>query len=200
MNGLSNRVRSNLGLSAMLTGTGFAFRTSVLPAEGWRTNTFVEDLEFALMRNLEGHRIFYAPDAVFFDEQPVSVRPMVRQLNRWATGGLQVLWRYWWRWLKTLVRHPSFRLLDALVVISLGVTGTMMIVVNAVMLNWRFAVCLSAAAWLSAVLSTAFSRYSLRSLALPILLFPVFTLVLSYTVAYSIVFPQRKWRPIAHGN
>jgi cellulose synthase/poly-beta-1,6-N-acetylglucosamine synthase-like glycosyltransferase len=200
MNELSNRVRSNLGLSAMLTGTGFAFRTSVLPAEGWRTNTFVEDLEFALMRNLEGHRIFYAPDAVFFDEQPVSVRPMVRQLNRWATGGLQVLWRYWWRWLKTLVRHPSFRLLDALVVISLGVTGTMMIVVNAVMLNWRFAVCLSAAAWLSAVLSTAFSRYSLRSLALPILLFPVFTLVLSYTVAYSIVFPQRKWRPIAHGN
>ena len=37
MNELSNRVRSTLGLSAMLTGTGFAFRSSVLPAEGWRT-------------------------------------------------------------------------------------------------------------------------------------------------------------------
>jgi cellulose synthase/poly-beta-1,6-N-acetylglucosamine synthase-like glycosyltransferase len=41
MNELSNRVRSNLNLSSMLTGTGFCFKTDVLPKEGWRTRTFV---------------------------------------------------------------------------------------------------------------------------------------------------------------
>ena len=41
MNELSNRVRTNLGLSGKLTGTGFAFRLSALGAAGWRTRTMV---------------------------------------------------------------------------------------------------------------------------------------------------------------
>ena len=199
MNELSNSVRSNLALSSMLTGTGFAFRTSVLPAEGWCTRTFVEDLEFALFRNLDGIRIAYVPDAVFYDEQPVRARAMIRQLNRWSTGGLQILRYYSWRWFRELCRRPGVRLFDALAVITLGVTGTLLLV-NLIQLNWRFGVCLVVVSWASALLSTALSRYSVRALALPIILFPVFTLVLSYTVAFSLVCPQRRWKPIAHGQ
>jgi cellulose synthase/poly-beta-1,6-N-acetylglucosamine synthase-like glycosyltransferase len=200
MNELSNRVRSNLKLSSMLTGTGFCFRTSVLPAEGWRTRTFVEDLEFAFFRNLDGYQVRYAENAVFYDEQPVSVRPMLRQLNRWATGGMQILLLYGWRWIRELCRRPSLRLFDCFAVIALGVTGSLLMLLNAAMLNWRFGLWFLAFAWTSAVLSTALSRYSIRALLVPIVTFPVFAVILSCTVVYSEFFPQRTWKPIEHGN
>lgn len=200
MNELSNRVRSSLAFSAMLTGTGFAFRTRVLPEEGWRTRTFVEDLEFAFFNNMKGYRVIYVPDAVFYDEQPVSVRPMYRQLNRWATGGIQILRLYTWLWIKRLARKPSFRLFDCFAIITLGLSGTALLILNAAVLNWRFGVWFLSVSWASAILSTALSRYSLRSLVVPILLFPVFCIVLSSTVLYSVFCPQRKWKPIAHGN
>ena len=200
MNELSNRVRSSLRLSAMLTGTGFCFKKSVLPAEGWRTRTFVEDLEFAFFRNLDGYRVCYVPDAVFYDEQPTSVRPMLRQLNRWATGGIQILVFYFWKWIKALCRRPSFRLFDSFAIVSLGVFGSLLLLINAVMLNWRFGVSFVVLAWTSAVLSTALSRHTLRSLLLPIATFPVFVVILSCTVLYSIVCPQRRWKPIEHGS
>lgn len=200
MNELSNRVRSNLRLSAMLTGTGFCFKKSVLPEEGWRTRTFVEDLEFAFFRNLDGYRVCYVPDAVFYDEQPTSVRPMLRQLNRWATGGLQILCLYFWRWIKALFRRPSFRLFDSFAIVSLGVFGSLLMLLNAATLNWRFGIWFAVMAWLSALLSTALSRHTLRSLLLPIATFPVFVVILSCTVLYSMVFPQRRWKPIEHGK
>lgn len=200
MNELSNRVRSSLRLSAMLTGTGFCFKKAVLPEEGWRTRTFVEDLEFALFRNLDGYRVSYIPDAVFYDEQPTSVRPMLRQLNRWATGGLQILCLYLWKWLAALFRRPSFRLFDSFAIVSLGVFGSLLLLVNAATLNWRFGIWFAAMAWLSAVLSTALSRLSFRPLLLPIATFPLFVVVLSCTVIYSVVHPQRRWKPIEHGK
>lgn len=200
MNELSNRVRSNLRLSSMLTGTGFCFKTTVLPEEGWRTRTFVEDLEFALFRNLDGYRVCYARDAVFYDEQPVSVKPMLRQLNRWATGGLQILRFYILRWLGALLRGPSFRLFDCFAIIALGACGSVLLLLNALTLNWRFGLWFLFFAWASAFLSTLLSRHSVRALLLPILTFPVFTVILSMTVIYSIVMPQRTWKPIEHGK
>ena len=68
------------------------------------------------------------------------------------------------------------------------------------MLNWRFGVSFVVLAWTSAVLSTALSRHTLRSLLLPIATFPVFVVILSCTVLYSIVCPQRRWKPIEHGS
>ena len=199
MNELSNRVRTNLRLSAMLTGTGFCFKKSVLPEEGWRTRTFVEDLEFAFFRNLDGYRVCYVPDAVFYDEQPTSVRPMFRQLNRWATGGLQILCFYLWTWLKALCRRPSFRLFDSFAIVSLGVFGSLLMLLNTATLNWRFGISFVVLAWTSAILSTALSRYRIRSLLAPMATFPLFLVILSCSVIYSIVMPQRRWKPILHG-
>ena len=200
MNELSNRVRSTLNMSAMLTGTGFAFRVSVLPEQGWRTVTFVEDLEFAISVNFAGNHVDYIPDAIFYDEQPVSVRPMFRQLNRWATGGLQIIWRYFGSWIRALRSAPSFRVFDCFAVVTLGLSGTALLIVNGFLLNWVFGIAFLFTSWASVIIATSLSRYSLRSLFLPILMFPVFTLILSYTVLYSLFFPQRSWKPIAHGN
>jgi cellulose synthase/poly-beta-1,6-N-acetylglucosamine synthase-like glycosyltransferase len=184
----------------MLTGTGFVFRAEVLPEEGWRTVTFVEDLEFAITVNFAGYRVEYASDAVFYDEQPVSIRPMVRQLNRWATGGLQILVRYPGRWLKALAAQPSFRVFDCFAVVTLGLSGCATLIFNLATMNWWFIPGFVVLGWTSAALSTSLSRYAIRTLFWPVFTFPLFALVLSYTVAFSVFFPQRKWKPIAHGN
>lgn len=73
MNELSNRVRTNLGLSGKLTGTGFACLTSVLGEKGWETSTIVEDVEFTVQMNLAGRRIAYVPEAEYADEQPEEI-------------------------------------------------------------------------------------------------------------------------------
>lgn len=200
MNELSNRVRANLMLSSMLTGTGFAFRLSVLPEEGWNTKTFVEDLEFAFQQNVRGNRVVYVDDAVFFDEQPISFKPMWRQLCRWATGGLQIIRHYLFVWLMALIKMPTPRMFDCFAIITLGLSGTILLLLDIAEGDMGFLVGYFAFCWASALLATFLSRYSIRSLFLPILSFPIFVLILSATVAYSVVHPQHRWKPIQHGN
>ncbi len=200
MNELYNRVREELRLSSMLAGTGFAFKLEILGDEGWRTNTFSEDLEFAVQQNLKGRRVAYVADALFYDEQPIKFRAMWRQLNRWATGTLQVLYRYVGPWLKTVFRKPSLRLLDSFSIIFLGISGIVLILVDLVTFDYSFVRGFFTFCWASGFLATLLSRFSFRSVVRGWLVFPFFIMVMTATVIYSIVHPQKRWKPIAHGN
>lgn len=200
MNELYNRVREELKLSSMLAGTGFAFKLAILGSEGWRTNTFSEDLEFAVQQNLKGRRVAYVSDALFYDEQPIKFRAMWRQLNRWATGTLQVLYRYVWPWLKTVFRRPSLRLLDSFSIIFLGISGIVLIFVDLATFDYSFVRGFFAFCWASGLLATLLSRFSFRSVVRGWFVFPFFIMVMTATVIYSVVHPQKRWKPIAHGN
>ena len=215
MNELSNRVRTNLGLSGKLTGTGFAFLLSSLGPEGWKTRTMVEDVEFTVQTNLRGGRVAYVPEADYADEQPVTVAYMWRQLRRWATGGWQVARSYLGVWLKTLIRHPSLRLFDSFFAILTGMSVAFILLFNVLALVVRlcfgsvdgaayrffFGVFLFVfvmgwfTAWASVVLSPQKRRPRVRS----IVTFPVFSLILSSSVLYTLVRPTRTWKPIPHG-
>lgn len=216
MNELSNRVRTNLGLSGKLTGTGFAFLLSALGPEGWRTKTMVEDVEFTIQSNLRGVRVAYVPEADYADEQPETLLYMWRQLRRWATGGWQVVRAYFCPWLKALVRHPSLRLFDSFFAILTGMAVSFVVLFNLL----AFAVRLVAGdfsahafgfffgifgfvfimGWFTAVASVALSPDKRRPLARSIVLFPIFSLVLSASVLYTLVRPTRRWKPIPHGR
>lgn len=200
MNELYNRVREELRLSSMLAGTGFAFKLAILGEEGWRTNTFSEDLEFAVQQNLKGRRVAYVHDALFYDEQPIKFRAMWRQLNRWATGTLQVLYRYIWPWIKTAFCRPSFRLLDSFSIIFLGISGIVLIFVDIATSDYSFIQGFFTFCWSSGFLATILSRFSFRSVARGWLVFPFFIMVMTATVIFSVVHPQKRWKPIAHGN
>ena len=215
MNELSNRVRTNLGLSGKLTGTGFAFLLSSLGPDGWKTRTMVEDVEFTVQTNLRGGRVAYVPEADYADEQPVTVAYMWRQLRRWATGGWQVARSYLGVWLKTLIRHPSLRLFDSFFAILTGMSVAFILLFNVLALVVRlcfgsvdgsayrffFGVFLFVfvmgwfTAWASVVLSPQKRRPCVRS----IVTFPVFSLILSSSVLYTLVRPTRTWKPIPHG-
>ena len=215
MNELSNRVRTNLGLSGKLTGTGFAFRLAVLDAEGWQTRTMVEDVEFTVQTNLRGGRVAYVPEADYADEQPVTVRYMWRQLRRWATGDWQVVRAYSVPWGQALCRHPSLRLFDSFFAILTGMSVAFILLFNFLALFVRLACGAADSAavhfffgvflfvfvmgWFTAWAAVALSPQKRRPRVASILTFPVFSLVLSASVICALVCPTRRWKPIPHG-
>jgi cellulose synthase/poly-beta-1,6-N-acetylglucosamine synthase-like glycosyltransferase len=216
MNELSNRVRTNLGLSGKLTGTGFAFLLSCLGEEGWNTRTMVEDVEFSVQGNIAGRRVAYVRDAAYWDEQPVSVSTMWRQLRRWATGGWQVVRLYSFPWLVTICRHPSLRLFDSFFSILTGISVAFIHLANFIALAVKllsgyptvpafqmflgFLLFVFVMGWFTAFASTALAPKEHRTGFMAIATFPVFSLVLSASVLVTLLFPTKSWKPIAHGN
>ena len=84
--------RNNIGFSAMVSGTGFMFRTDILVENGgWHTHSLCEDSEFSLLSIAQGHKIVLARKAIFYDEQPTSFPQSLRQRYRWAVGNLQCI-------------------------------------------------------------------------------------------------------------
>ena len=214
MNELSNRVRTNLGLSGKLTGTGFAFLVSALGLEGWKTHTMVEDVEFTVLTNLRGGRVAYIPEADYADEQPEAVQYMWRQLRRWATGGGQGARSYFWPWATAVVRRPSFRLFDSFFAILTGMSVSFILLFNIVAFvvrmcygpiaphafNMFFGVFgfVFAMGWFTAIASVALSPDKRMPRARAVLSFPIFSLIPSAAVLYALVRPTTTWKPIPH--
>lgn len=87
-----NQSRMLLGVTCAVTGTGFGFTQSLLRKMGgsWNFFTLTEDIEFSTWCATRGVRIGYCPEAMLFDEQPVSFRQSWRQRTRWMQGGIQI--------------------------------------------------------------------------------------------------------------
>lgn len=217
MNELSNRVRTNLGLSGKLTGTGFAFLLGVLGPEGWKTHTMVEDVEFTVQSNIRSHRVTYVESADYADEQPETARYMWRQLRRWATGGWQVARGYFKPWLRALVRRPSLRLFDSYFAILTGMSVAFLLFFNIVALLVKlFSVSIDNViavftsvlvfvfvffmGWITAFSAVALSKRKRRPRWFAVATFPVFSLILSASVLWTLVFPTKSWKPIPHGQ
>ena len=83
------RGRSVLDCSTRVPGTGFLISREVV-RDGWKYVTLTEDWEFSADRVISGEKIYYCDDAVFYDEQPTTLRIMWRQRVRWARGHLLV--------------------------------------------------------------------------------------------------------------
>ncbi len=85
-----NRARAACGLSAKLIGTAFAVHREVLEKSGgWGTETIAEDAEFSAQCALAGERVAWVPEAIAYDEEPVSFRLSLTQRKRWCSGIMQ---------------------------------------------------------------------------------------------------------------
>lgn len=215
MNELSNRVRTNLGLSGKITGTGFAFLLSVLGPQGWKTCSLVEDVEFTIQTNLDGRRVAYVPEAEFADEQPETALMMWRQLRRWTTGGWEVTRLYLFKWIAALCKAPSLRLFDCYFAILTGMSVAFALLFDFISLGITYAKygmsvqsmkfffgiigVVFVMGWLTAISAIALSKKKRRPRNISIWTFPVFSLILSMAVLFTVVFPTRRWKPIPHG-
>ena len=95
LNRFYNTARASMGLSALVNGSGFVVSRELLEdLDGWHTVTMTEDYEFSAQCALRGHRVHFVPDAVIYDEQPLTFAQSWRQRRRWTTGSLQGLQEY----------------------------------------------------------------------------------------------------------
>ena len=54
--------------------------------------------------------------------------------------------------------------------------------------------------WLTALAAVALAPRGQRPGFIPVVTFPLFSLVLSASVLFTLIFPTRRWKPIQHGN
>lgn len=114
-----NHARMLLGTSCGVNGTGFLFSCHILEQNGgWHFFLLTEDVEFTAASIAAGARVAYCPDAVLYDEQPVTFRQSWRQRMRWAKGYLQVLRAYGGKLLTGLTKERNFACFDMLMSIA----------------------------------------------------------------------------------
>lgn len=205
--------REKLGLSCFLTGTGFVVTKKLLETYGWSTNSITEDVEFAFQQCLRHDRTSFCIDAVCYDEQPSSFVVMMRQLARWCTGSYQILYRYFRQWCRAFKEKPSIRLFDNLMLLLVG-PGSSIQLIATIVLNIALALTpgmremqfMQLLIFLLGYLGTivaalVFPLYlgvKIRKLLPAAFFFQIFIYLYTLCSLYSFIFPQKKWKPIAH--
>ena len=124
-----NAPRTRLGLSAVVSGTGYLFsREVMLRHNGWPFHSLSEDTEFTVDCHITGEKIGYCGEAELFDEQPTRFGQSVRQRMRWVRGNTLVLLRHGGRLTAGISGKNGLSCLDLLLsmapAIVLAVCGT----------------------------------------------------------------------------
>ena len=95
VNRFYSHARNAVGLSAIVNGSGFMADLGLLrEMGGWNTLTLTEDIEFTTKCILRDVRVEWVPQAVTYDEQPLTFAQSWRQRCRWSTGLYQCLSHY----------------------------------------------------------------------------------------------------------
>lgn len=84
---IRHRARSVLRLATNIQGTGFLFANELVK-NGWNYTSLTEDRAFTADAVAHGYAISYCDAAMFYDEQPTSLRVALRQRLRWSKGHL----------------------------------------------------------------------------------------------------------------
>lgn len=96
-----NTAREILNLSALINGSGFFASMEVIRKHGgWHTTAMTEDVEFTAQCVLSGDRVHWVPNAIVYDEQPLTFSQSWDQRIRWSTGLLQCMKMYFSKMVK----------------------------------------------------------------------------------------------------
>ncbi len=203
------RPRDNIGLGALMSGSGCFMRGELLLQVSRDLRTVTEDLEMSARVYASGRRVAYVSETALAVEEPATLGASVRQRTRWVRGHLGVV-----RWeLPSLLRrtlHGDIRAFDiavclvmpSRVVTRMGMAGALALALSvpALALPWPVFAFFLGAEWLLP-LGVA-SRNSLAggwwrgawliigSATLELLWFPI--------GLWALLTPRaRAWRPVA---
>ena len=84
----NHRGRSVLRLATNIQGTGFLFSNEIVK-NGWNYTSLTEDRALTADAVAQGYQITYQNDAMFYDEQPTSMKIAYKQRLRWSRGHLE---------------------------------------------------------------------------------------------------------------
>lgn len=78
-----------LHCSTRLLGSGFLVSAEMV-RDGWNSVILSDDSDFTADQILQGRKVVYCGEAMYYDEHPTTFRAMWRQRLRWAKGALLV--------------------------------------------------------------------------------------------------------------
>lgn len=116
-----NNVRMMLGISCVVSGTGFLVSSEILKKNhGWKHHLLTEDIEFSVDNIIQGEKIGYCADAIFYDEQPETFQASWHQRMRWSRGFYQVFYRYGKNLVKQGIKRLDFSCYDMFITLVPG--------------------------------------------------------------------------------
>ncbi|MDE3056863.1 MAG: glycosyltransferase family 2 protein [Bacteroidota bacterium] len=107
--------RKVIGCSAGLRGNGMCFSSETVRTVPWQAHSLTEDLEYGLLLLLRGIPTVFAPEATVLATMPVRPHNAESQRARWESGRAAMIRRYVPKLLNAVIRHPSLKLVDALI-------------------------------------------------------------------------------------
>jgi len=113
INRFFNRARAKIGLSTPIGGSGFMISTEQVRAmDNLRFVTMTEDLELTIQCALADSKVAWVPDAIVYDEQPLTFGQSWKQRSRWSGGMYQLSELYTGPLLRKALRDRRISLLD----------------------------------------------------------------------------------------
>ncbi|MGB5822454.1 MAG: glycosyltransferase family 2 protein [Proteocatella sp.] len=113
VNRFYNHARHHIGLSSLISGSGFMISHKLMhEMGGWKTQTLTEDIELTAKCVLMNRRVFWVPEAIIYDEQPLTFEQSWKQRRRWTTGLIQGVETYFWPLLKKTVKERNLKSFD----------------------------------------------------------------------------------------
>ncbi|MCX5793476.1 MAG: glycosyltransferase family 2 protein [Elusimicrobia bacterium] len=82
------------GFSATLHGKGMCFTPELMRKFPWDGDCLTEDIEMQMRLVRAGVRVYFAPDAIVYDEVPADLREHFHRSVRWAVGALETARRH----------------------------------------------------------------------------------------------------------
>ena len=104
----NHRTRSALRLATNIQGTGFLFANELV-RDGWKYTSLTEDRAFTADAVAHGYEISYNDAAMFYDEQPTSLKIALRQRLRWSKGHLMAFAETGWPLFKNIFVGNCYR-------------------------------------------------------------------------------------------
>ena len=205
--------RANMGLSSMVGGTGFAFKTSCLENGKWNTHSLTEDVEFSIQQITRGNSITLAYKAVFYDEQPTTMTVSVKQRLRWIKGNIQCIPLCLPGIVKQVFKG-NLKCLDLAwyllfipasgIALPLNVLTLLTLALNPTTVSFALPMFLLGAA--AAYVVSAIVAYStlrmekkdLKAMRRAVLLYPFFILTTTMIAFVALIRPKMEWVPIKH--
>lgn len=209
-----NASRSFLGLSANINGTGWMVSADVIKKIGYNMTTLTEDLEFSMECILNDYKIGWVPDALVYDEQPITLKQSVRQRIRWTSGYMQAFNIYVGKYFRKLLIKPNWPTCDMFMfilffpVLLIGIASELLYATLAafrVVDTFGFlinTIILASGAvvgfWILAIATLILEKKDIKTLKKAILTYPIFNL--TWIVIYIRCFFKRsaEWKPITH--
>ncbi len=105
------RPRQVLGCNQEMYGPSTTLRSYLLK-DGWKWVSLTEDIETLLDLTSHNYKTGFTEEAVFYEEQPTTLKLLWRQRIRWARGGLIAFNRYAWKMIKSFFKKPSWSKYD----------------------------------------------------------------------------------------